>query len=325
MCEQFVARSERPFPIDEPVPVGRAPRALRDRRLRLGRGVDRGAGPPRDVPRRPCLPRRPERRTAIGRIETTSLLIHLRRPSRLSTLTLADTQPFADPAGRFAFSHNGDLRNYHAQRDGLPRPQAGSTAGPTPRSGPAGSRTPGGRTCPSPTSSAASTGPSAGQANLAVLAGDGSGLSLRRQRGEPGLPLPPRRDRDRLDRDLLARSVALPAGRRRRAETGSRVELGRDRRPGLRSAGRDSRGRGRPGSRAWLAGGRRPDRRVQRRSEPPVARAQPAVEDRRPGPRIEPGQGSRAAPEPGDVRPTAGRGSRAGSAAARTRTGPGAG
>jgi glutamine phosphoribosylpyrophosphate amidotransferase len=29
----------------------------------------------------------------------------------LSTLQLADTQPFLDPAGRFAFSHNGDLRD----------------------------------------------------------------------------------------------------------------------------------------------------------------------------------------------------------------------
>lgn len=49
-------------------------------------------------------------------VETTSLLVHLRRPSRLGTVGLADTQPFLDPAGRFAFSHNGDLREYHAIR-----------------------------------------------------------------------------------------------------------------------------------------------------------------------------------------------------------------
>ncbi len=48
---------------------------------------------------------------------TTAALVHLRRPSRLSTLTRADTQPFDDPAGRFAFSHNGDLRDYKALRD----------------------------------------------------------------------------------------------------------------------------------------------------------------------------------------------------------------
>ncbi len=40
---------------------------------------------------------------------TRALMVHLRRPSRLSTIGLPDTQPFIDPAGRFAFSHNGDL------------------------------------------------------------------------------------------------------------------------------------------------------------------------------------------------------------------------
>ena len=46
----------------------------------------------------------------VGAHETTSLLVHLRRPSKLSTLQLADTQPFVDPSGRFVFSHNGDLQ-----------------------------------------------------------------------------------------------------------------------------------------------------------------------------------------------------------------------
>ncbi len=55
-------------------------------------------------------------REAVGGAETTVALVHLRRPSRLSTLTLADTQPFDDPAGRFAFSHNGDLRDYRRLR-----------------------------------------------------------------------------------------------------------------------------------------------------------------------------------------------------------------
>ncbi len=55
-------------------------------------------------------------RDVVGGVETTSALVHLRRPSRLSTLGLADTQPFDDPAGRFAFSHNGDLLNHKAFR-----------------------------------------------------------------------------------------------------------------------------------------------------------------------------------------------------------------
>jgi glutamine amidotransferase-like protein len=57
-------------------------------------------------------------REAVGEVRTRSTLVHLRRPSKLSTLTLPDTQPFVDPAGRFAFSHNGDLRDYKRWRPG---------------------------------------------------------------------------------------------------------------------------------------------------------------------------------------------------------------
>jgi glutamine phosphoribosylpyrophosphate amidotransferase len=35
--------------------------------------------------------------------------VHLRRPSKFSTIGPEDAQPFDDPAGRYAFSHNGDL------------------------------------------------------------------------------------------------------------------------------------------------------------------------------------------------------------------------
>jgi glutamine phosphoribosylpyrophosphate amidotransferase len=52
----------------------------------------------------------------LAAVETTSVLVHLRRPSKLSTIGLADTQPFIDPIGRFAFSHNGDLRDHRVLR-----------------------------------------------------------------------------------------------------------------------------------------------------------------------------------------------------------------
>ena len=58
----------------------------------------------------------PRARPPVGAQETTAALVHLRRPSKLSTLQLPDTQPFDDPAGRFAFSHNGDLRDTRAAR-----------------------------------------------------------------------------------------------------------------------------------------------------------------------------------------------------------------
>jgi len=52
------------------------------------------------------------RRDEIGRTETIAALVHLRRPSRFSWLGMADTQPFLDDAGRFAFSHNGELARH---------------------------------------------------------------------------------------------------------------------------------------------------------------------------------------------------------------------
>ena len=108
MCEQFVARAAEPFRLDELWDFTERPRAVRDRRLRLGSGLDRRRRPHQEPPRRPRLPRRPRPR-GVGRHETTSALVHLRRPSKLSTIGPHDTQPFDDPAGRYSFSHNGDL------------------------------------------------------------------------------------------------------------------------------------------------------------------------------------------------------------------------
>ena len=47
--------------------------------------------------------------------------MHLRRPSKFSTIGLPDTQPFDDPDGRFAFSHNGDLEHHQVHPVALPR------------------------------------------------------------------------------------------------------------------------------------------------------------------------------------------------------------
>jgi glutamine phosphoribosylpyrophosphate amidotransferase len=57
-----------------------------------------------------------DERAAIGEARAVSALVHLRRPSRLSTQALPDTQPFVDPGRRFAFAHNGDLEGYGALR-----------------------------------------------------------------------------------------------------------------------------------------------------------------------------------------------------------------
>jgi glutamine phosphoribosylpyrophosphate amidotransferase len=120
MCEHFVARAAEPFRIDELWPFA-------DRLERFGiAGFGWGAGwlagngalsSHRDT----RAFREDAARDVVGRQETTALLVHLRRPSKLSTLGLADTQPFDDPAGRFVFSHNGDFKRHPELRDAYRR------------------------------------------------------------------------------------------------------------------------------------------------------------------------------------------------------------
>jgi predicted glutamine amidotransferase len=119
MCEHFIARAAEPFRLDELWPF--TERLERFGLAGFGWGVawldgnddgGRRLGVYRDI----RAFRDDPGREAIGATETTAALVHLRRPSRLSTLTLPDTQPFDDPAGRFAFSHNGDLRDYKGLR-----------------------------------------------------------------------------------------------------------------------------------------------------------------------------------------------------------------
>ena len=214
MCEHFIARSAAPFRLDELWPF--TEKLERYGIAGFGWGAAwldaaGGLGVYRDLR---AFRDDPARET-VGATETTSALIHLRRPSRLSTLTLPDTQPFDDPAGRFAFSHNGDLRDYKGLRatyraagrihgradtevgarwledewrpDASPGAAAGGAPRPVRRTGQP--RDPGRRRDAAP---------------------------LRGQRREPGLRLPPGRHRDRVDRDLLARSLAVPVRRPRR-------------------------------------------------------------------------------------------------------------
>ena len=115
MCEHYIARAAEPFRLDE----------LWDFTEKLERygiaGFGWGAAwideagrlrSHRDV----RAFRDDPARDVVGGETTTSALVHLRRPSKLSTIGPADTQPFDDPAGRYAFSHNGDLRNEREHR-----------------------------------------------------------------------------------------------------------------------------------------------------------------------------------------------------------------
>ena len=115
MCEHFVARAAEPFRLDDLWPFA-------ERLERFGiAGFGWGAAwltPERRIETHRDIRafRADPAVSGLGAVETTSVLVHLRRPSKLSTLQLPDTQPFTDPAARFAFSHNGDLRDARAHR-----------------------------------------------------------------------------------------------------------------------------------------------------------------------------------------------------------------
>jgi hypothetical protein len=115
MCEHYIARAAEPFRLEELWPF--TERLEQYGLAGYGWGAawangDESLCSYRDVRAFRDDPGRAE----VGRAETTAVLVHLRRPSKLSTIGLPDTQPFDDPAGRFSFSHNGDLREISAWR-----------------------------------------------------------------------------------------------------------------------------------------------------------------------------------------------------------------
>ena len=92
MCEHFVARASEPFRLD-----GLWPFALGLERFGMA-GFGWGAawlGPDdRLADHRDIRAFRDDpAAVSLGAVETTSVLVHLRRPSKLSTLQLADTIP----------------------------------------------------------------------------------------------------------------------------------------------------------------------------------------------------------------------------------------
>ncbi len=117
MCELMAVRADKPFALDDVWP-------LADGLERYGlAGYAWGAAwasPDGTLGhhRATCAFRDDPARAALGRIETTSVLVHLRRPSRFSWLGMGDTQPFLEAGGRFAFAHNGELARHRRFREG---------------------------------------------------------------------------------------------------------------------------------------------------------------------------------------------------------------
>jgi predicted glutamine amidotransferase len=115
MCEQYVAVSATPFRVGELWPM--TERLERFGLAGFGWGATwLDAGGELRTHRHLETFRDDPERERLGAIETRALLVHLRRPSKFSTIGFPDTQPFDDPAGRYAFSHNGDLANDAAYR-----------------------------------------------------------------------------------------------------------------------------------------------------------------------------------------------------------------
>ena len=111
MCEQYVACAEAPFRIDSLWPF--TERLERNGIASYGwgatwLGADGKLHSYRDIG---TFAEDARGREKVGAETTRALLVHLRRPSKLSTIGPADTQPFDDPAGRYSFSHNGELDN----------------------------------------------------------------------------------------------------------------------------------------------------------------------------------------------------------------------
>jgi glutamine amidotransferase-like protein len=115
MCEHFVARAAEPFRLDELWPFTERLEQYGIAGFGWGAAWLEPAGRLASHRVTHAFGDDPAR-TDVGARETTSVLVHLRRPSKLSTIGLPDAQPFDDPSGRFAFSHNGDLRDVRAHR-----------------------------------------------------------------------------------------------------------------------------------------------------------------------------------------------------------------
>jgi hypothetical protein len=116
MCEHYIARAAEPFRLEELWSFTERLERFGIAGFGWGAAWIDGDGRLRSYRDVRAFRDDPDGVAEVGAATTTAALVHLRRPSRLSTLAMPDAQPFDDPAGRYAFSHNGDLRDYRALR-----------------------------------------------------------------------------------------------------------------------------------------------------------------------------------------------------------------
>lgn len=120
MCEILVVCWPRPEPLERILPWALEIERLGVAGFGWGLAWDDGAGGV-------GIHKRPTRLsddagagwTGPASIRSRRFLVHLRRPSKLSTVDAADTQPFGADRGGYAFCHNGFLPRHDTHRAAL--------------------------------------------------------------------------------------------------------------------------------------------------------------------------------------------------------------
>lgn len=116
MCEMLAVAWEEPQPLEKALLWAREVEHLGIARFGWGVAWISEDGRLRGYRKATSLADDPEGSGRIASQSSPRVLIHLRRPSTLSTVQLADTQPFLDPRGRYSFAHNGFFKRHSDYR-----------------------------------------------------------------------------------------------------------------------------------------------------------------------------------------------------------------
>jgi predicted glutamine amidotransferase len=119
VCEMLAVAWEEPVPFDWVLPWASELERLGVAGFGWGMAWLHDDGTVQGYRRPTSLRDDAEGRARLGGVTSNRFLVHLRRPSRLSTVQMADTQPFLAEDGRFAFCHNGMLERHENHRERL--------------------------------------------------------------------------------------------------------------------------------------------------------------------------------------------------------------
>jgi len=117
VCELLALTGPRPFPVRDLLPMAAAVERWGIAGMGWGLAwIDARDGRLRHYKRETALRDDEQAPRIVADAMTTTALVHLRRPSLLSTIQRHDTQPFVSADEGFAFAHNGELRRHAEYR-----------------------------------------------------------------------------------------------------------------------------------------------------------------------------------------------------------------